>query len=83
MLIFLLTQFKVVNSGGEAMKYPQEVMRLSELKKMGFTEEWLLYVFRMQGKRGIAWKKSPAENSPILFDTEALEKFRKACCTGR
>ena len=65
------------------MNYPKPVMKMTELKQMGFPEECLLYVFRMQGKRGIAWKKSFAENSPILFDTEALERFRKAQCVGR
>lgn len=65
------------------MNYPKPVMRLSELKKMGFPDEWLRYVYRMQGTRKIAWKMGMGENSPILFDTEALEKFRKAQCVGR
>lgn len=65
------------------MNYPKPVMKITELKKMGFPEEWLLYVYRMQGKRGIAWKMSLSENSPIVFDTEALEKFRVAQCVGR
>ena len=65
------------------MNYPKPVMKIAELIQMGFPKEWLMYVFRMQGKKGIAWKKSMAENSPILFDTEELEKFRKAHCTGR
>lgn len=65
------------------MEYPKAVMKFSELRKMGFPEEWLLYVFRMQGRRNIAWKMGVSENSPILFDTEELEKFRKAQCVGR
>lgn len=65
------------------MRYPKPVMRLSELKEMGFPEKWLLMVFRMQGNRSIAWKKGMAENSPILFDTEELEKYRKSQCVGR
>lgn len=65
------------------MEYPRPVMRMSELKKMGFPAEWLLMVFRMQGNRHIAWKMGTAENSPILFDTGELEKYRKAKCTGR
>lgn len=64
------------------MKYPKPVMRLSELKKMGFTEEWLLYVYRKRADRKIAWKSGPKDNCPILFDTEELEKLRKASCTG-
>lgn len=65
------------------MNYPKPVMRLSELKKMGFSEEWLRSVFWNQGTRGIAWKTGLKENSPILFDTEALEKYRRASCVGR
>jgi len=65
------------------MTYEKKVMRLSELKKMGFPEDWLLSVYRLQGRRCIAWKNSHAENSPILFDTDELEKYRKAQCVGR
>ena len=65
------------------MNYPKPVMSVTELKKMGFAEQWLMYVFRMQGNKAIAWKSSPQANSKILFDTEALEKFRKAQCVGR
>ena len=65
------------------MEYPKAVMKISELTKMGFSRSYLLMVFRLQGKREIAWKMSTAENSPILFDTEKLEKYRKARCTGR
>ena len=61
------------------MKYPREVMRKTELLKMGFTEEWLMSVFRRRGQ-SIAWKAGNAANSPILFDTEALEKYRVAQC---
>lgn len=64
------------------MQYPKPVMKISELKEMGFPEEWLLEVFRMQDKRGIAWK-GKKKNSPIHFDTEALEKYRIAQCVGR
>lgn len=64
------------------MKYPKPVMRMSELKKMGFPEEWLLYVFRMRSDKKIAWKAGLRENSPICFDTEELEKLRKASCVG-
>lgn len=61
------------------MKYPKPVMRLSELKKMGFPEEMLLTVYRL-GIRDIAWKATKSNNSPILFDTEELEKYRKSQC---
>ena len=64
------------------MIYPKAVMKLSELKKMGFPEPWLMEVFLMHANRSknIAWKMSRAENSPILFDTDALEKYRRSQC---
>ena len=58
-------------------------MKKSELIKMGFTNEWLMYVYRMRTDKKIAWKTGIKENCPILFDTEELEKLRKAACTGR
>ena len=64
------------------MKYPKPVMRLSELKQMGFTEEWLMYIYRRRSDKKIAWKAGLKENSPICFDTEELEKFRKSSCVG-
>lgn len=64
------------------MRYPKPVMRKSELMKMGFTEEWLMYIFRMRSDKKIAWKAGMKPNSPILFDTEELEKIRKAACVG-
>ena len=63
------------------MNYPKEVMKISELKKMGFPEEWLLYVYRRHNQK-IAWKMSPAVNSPILFAVSELEKFRISQCVG-
>lgn len=65
------------------MKYPKSVMKLSELVKMGFPEADLLMVFKTRSDLKIAWRGgSGAPNSPILFDTEALEKWRRAQCTG-
>lgn len=61
------------------MTYPKQVMKITELERMGFTRDWLMYVYRRRNQT-IAWKLSPAKNSVILFDTEALEKFRKAQC---
>lgn len=63
------------------MDYPKEVMKVSELVKMGYPEEWLLEIYRSRNQK-IAWKAGTASNSPILFDTEELEKFRRAQCTG-
>lgn len=59
------------------MTYPKPVMKMSELIRMGFPREYLLRVFRTNN-RAIAWKMNPAKrNSPIMFNTEELEKFRK------
>jgi len=61
------------------MQYPKPVMRMSELKKMGFPEKWLLMAYRRHGKT-IAWKMNASNNSPLLFDTDELERFRKSQC---
>ena len=65
------------------MKYPKQVMSITELKKMGYPEEWLISIYRNR-HQDIAWKIGGEEkrNSKILFDTEELEKYRKAQCTG-
>jgi len=61
------------------MNYPAKVMKMSALKKMGFPEEWLRSIYQRRSQK-IAWKMSNAINSPILFDTDELEKVRKAAC---
>ena len=61
------------------MKYPKPVMKMSELKKMGFPEDWLLRAYRKRGQ-SFSWKMSNAINAPIMFDTDGLEKYRKAQC---
>lgn len=64
------------------MKYAKQVMTITELKAMGYPEEWLREIYRNRHQT-IAWKMNPnKKNSPILFDTEELEKYRKAHCTG-
>lgn len=58
------------------MNYPKKVMRKNELMDMGFPEEFLLRASVEKTDR-IAWKVNPVKrNSPLLFDTEALEKWR-------
>lgn len=58
------------------MEYPKKVMRKSELMKMGFPGEFLMYVFRFKGQQ-VAWKLNPTKsNSVIVFDTDALDRFR-------
>lgn len=59
------------------MEYAKPVMRISELKKMGFSESFLMYVFRSNNKH-VAWRSGTARNSPILFDTLEFEKIRRA-----
>ena len=64
------------------MTYPKKIMRLSELVAEGYPEEWLRAIYRNR-HQNIAWKMDESKNnSPILFDTEELEKYRKAHCTG-
>lgn len=59
--------------------YPKPIMSMSELKAMGFSEEYLLRVFRTRNQK-VAWKASNKINSRILFDTEELEKMRRRHC---
>lgn len=61
------------------MEYPKQVMKKTELEKMGFPKQWLLQVFRKHGQK-VAWQMGTGKNSPILFDTAALEKIRQANC---
>lgn len=63
------------------MEYPQKVMRVKDLVAMGWPKETLLCIFRQRNQK-IAWKTGNASNCPILFDTDELEKYRKAQCTG-
>lgn len=68
-------------------KYPKAIMTLKELKEvMGFSEEYLRTIARdrkLNKEYGIACKQNPKKkNSPYMFDTEALDKYRKAHCTG-
>lgn len=60
------------------MTYRLPVMRQQELhKEMGFPMAYLNRAYR--AKQGIAWKMNPEKpNSPIVFDTEKFEKWRKA-----
>ncbi len=58
------------------MNYEKQVMKSTELEKMGFPREFLLYAYRRKGQT-YAWKMNPTKkNSTILFDTEAFEKWR-------
>lgn len=58
------------------MKYPKQIMRKTELMEMGFPEEYLMRIYRTKGQ-DVACKVNPScANSPIIFDTEGLEKWR-------
>lgn len=58
------------------MTYAKAVMRISELKRMGFPEEFLLRAYR-SANQNFAWKiDTTKSNSPILFDTELFEVYR-------
>lgn len=65
------------------MNYPKPVMKKSELEKMGFPDEFLLYAYRRRGQT-YAWKVNPTKkNSPIVFDTESFEKWRVQMASGK
>mgnify|MGYP000236026180 FL=1 len=59
------------------MDYPKPLMRKSELIAIGFSERYLERVFRTPGQK-VAHKINPGKiNSPLVFDTFELEKFRQ------
>ena len=70
------------------MQYPKQVMTIKELHEvMGFPDEWLRNIYRSRSinrDHSIAWKMGGEDKpkSTILFDTEALEKYRRSQCTG-
>lgn len=58
------------------MEYPKKVMRMNELKKIGFPEQMLIQASREKNQT-FCWKLNAAKkNSPLLFDTDGLEKWR-------
>lgn len=64
------------------MIYPKPIMRLSSLVELGFPREYLMDIYRNRYQT-VAWKMNGKKNSPILFDTMELEKYRKNHCCGR
>lgn len=57
------------------MEYPKKVMKMSELKAMGFPEAFLLEAYR-DPKQDFATKVNPAKpNSTIIFDTVGFDKW--------
>lgn len=63
------------------MTYPKPIMSKQELMKMGFTDRWLMMLYRTRNT-GLAWKAGRAKNSRIYFDTEKLEKLRVQECVA-
>lgn len=63
------------------MEYPAKVMKIKELKEIGWPEKYLQQIYNTPGQK-CAWKMNNAVNSPILFDTDELEKFRRARCAN-
>lgn len=63
------------------MKYPKKIMKRGELiRGMGFTEPYLMRAFSTPGQT-FAWRENPLnKHSPILFDTDGLEKWRIEDC---
>lgn len=65
------------------MTYPKQVMRIAELEKLGLSKSLLMTAYRRKGQT-YAWKMNPMKaNSPIVFDTEAFEKWRIQMISGR
>lgn len=63
------------------MEYPKKIMNRKELvRQMGFPEAFLMRAYSTPGQT-FAWRSNPENNrSPILFDTEGLEKWRLEDC---
>lgn len=58
------------------MKYAHPVMSKKELIGMGFTRAYLDRAIAVPGQT-FAWRLNPAnKSSPVLFDTEAFERWR-------
>ena len=57
------------------MEYPRKIMKLSELKSLGFPQPLLMEAYR-DPKQGFATKVNPAKaNSTIVFDTVGFDKW--------
>ena len=57
------------------MDYPKKIMKMSELKAMGFPEAFLLEAYR-DPKQNFATKLNPSKaNSVIIFDTIGFNKW--------
>lgn len=70
-----------INIGGELMNYPSNIMtRKALITQVGFTEAYLMRAFSTPGQT-FAWRENPLnKHSPIMFDTDGLEKWRLEDC---
>ena len=58
------------------MEYPKPIMTMKALMGIGFTEPFLKKAY-VEPNQTFAWKSDATKkNSPILFDTVGLEKYR-------
>ncbi len=61
----------------DIVTYPNKIMKTEELVKMGFPKRYLMNAYRHRNQT-FAWKMDATKkNSPILFDTEGLEAYRR------
>lgn len=58
------------------MEYPKQIMKVSELKEMGFPEKFLMIAYLTKGQTFAQKLNTVKKNSPIIFDTEGFEKWR-------
>ena len=57
------------------MKYPRQIMKISDLEQMGFPKEYLLRAYRSRGQT-FATKMNPSKrNSPIIFNVEGFDQW--------
>ena len=57
------------------MEFPKQIMKLSELEKMGYPRQMLLRAYRERNQT-FARKTNPlATNSPIVFEVEGFQKW--------
>ena len=57
------------------MEFPKQIMKMSELKSLGFPQPLLLEAYR-DPKQNFATKVDPSKpNSTIIFDTVGFDKW--------
>ena len=59
------------------VEYPKQIMKITELIEIGFPKVYLMNAYQDKNQ-SFAWKMDlTKKNSPILFDTEGLEEYRR------